>query len=513
MQEMSDRYFAKQMGAVVEIKDLISLAQNTIHKVHVQNYHGANQLFHSLLEELGNGYREELENNPELSEVMSMLLQALEDMDFVLVADLLEDGMLPCLQALLQIEEEAMLGGYCLEMGSKGYYTLKALSAGIYLHSNTNPVIEARELVEECYDPECEEYVVWGLGLGYHVDQLWQISRRSIKIKVFEEDERVIHIAKQIGILKDIPEKNLQLICDVDGRLFASDLAQGGKGILMHLPSIRKCANQDLKDALQRFFTSWNSGIHFKTELAVNFRKNQNHCQHVVDQIEHQIRGKEVILVAGGPSVDSRLEYLKEMQGRKVIFAATTILRELLQEDIHPDYVVVMDSQARTYGHMSGIENIEIPLIFDATAYWKFAANNSGEKYIAYQKGYEASEKRAGEENCRTYDTGGSVITLMLDIVLQLGAKEVTFIGADFAYPGGVTHASNTMDRTVLDIETSEKVESVAGTYVYTDGLMNGYRLWIERKIEECPQVNYINMSDCGAKIKGTKWVGFLEEK
>ncbi|MBQ7358959.1 MAG: motility associated factor glycosyltransferase family protein [Lachnospiraceae bacterium] len=492
----------------METRDLISLAQNIIHKVHIQNYHGANLLFRSLLAELGSCYQEEVANNPELSEVMSMLLQALENMDFVLVADLLEDGLIPYLQALLQIDEAVVQGRYCLEMGSKGYYTLKAMDVGVYLHSNTNPVIEARELIEECYDPGYEEYVVWGLGLGYHVDQLWQISRKSIKIKVFEEDEQVIRIAKQIGILKDIPETNLQLICDVDGRGFASELAQGNKGILMHLASIRKCVNKDLKDALQRFFTSWNSGVHFKTELAVNFRKNQNHCQHVVDQIESQIRGKEVILVAGGPSVDSKLEYLKEMQGKKIIFAATTILRKLLQENIHPDYVVVMDSQTRTYGHMAGIENIAIPLICDSTAYWEFAANNLGVNYIAYQKGYEASEQKASEGNCRTYDTGGSVTTLMLDIVLQLGAKEVAFIGADFAYPGGVTHAKNTMDRKVQSTDKLEQVESVSGDMVYTDGLMSGYRQWIERKIEEYPKVTFLNMSDCGAKIKGTKWVG-----
>lgn len=494
----------------METKELISLAENIIHKVHVQGYHKISKMLGMLLGELESHYREEMVNNPELSGLMSMLLQALENGDFVLMADLLEEGMVPYLQSLLLVEETEELGGYCLEMGSKGYYTLKAIDAGIYLHSNTNPVTEARELVEKSYDPQYEKYVVWGLGLGYHVEQLWNASEKSIEIKVFEEDEQVIQIAKQIGMLKDIPESKLQLIHDANGSKFADELLKGDKGILMHLPSVRKCVNKELKDILQRFFMGWNSAIQARTELAVNYRKNQNYSQYVVDQLEEQIRGKEVILVAGGPSVDAKLEYLKEMRGKKIVFAATTVVKKLIKADIHPDYVVVLDPQERTYGHMTGIEEIDLSLIFGATAYWKFAMNNTGINYIAYQKGYEASEQKAREEHCKTYETGGSIITLMLDIVLQLGAKEVSFIGADFAYPAGVTHAQGTMDRVVRNTDDLEQVESVTGKFVYTDALMNKYRLWIENKIEEYPQVSFLNLSDCGAKIKGTEWVAHL---
>ena len=71
----------------MEIRDLISLAQNVIHKVHIQDYHGANILFSSLLKELGTNHQEEITHNPELARLMNMLLQALENVDFVLVAD------------------------------------------------------------------------------------------------------------------------------------------------------------------------------------------------------------------------------------------------------------------------------------------------------------------------------------------------------------------------------------------------------------------------------------------
>lgn len=489
------------------VSDLISLAQEITCQMHLQNYHAGNILLRKLLGELEANHKEMLVDNSYLNSIMCMLLQTLEKDDMVLCADFLEDGLVPCLKELLVPVEEIASADYILEKGSCGYYTLKHISAGIYLHSNSNPVKEAKELVGLCYNPEYEEYAVWGLGLGYHVAELYKIARGAIKIRVFDEDENVIQLAKQFGVLGETLQENVKLIHDSNGKKFASAIVGGGKGILMHLPSIKKCANKELKEILQHFFAKWNGTIQLKTELAVNFRSNVAECEHNVDELEDLVRDKDVIIVAGGPSVDSRLEYLKQNSGNKIIFAATTVLRKLVEENIYPDFAVVMDSNQRTYGHMSGIEDVKIPLIADSTAYWEFVAKHKGTKYIAYQKGYGDSELRALKEKRRTYETGGSVTTLMLDIVLQLGAKTVTFVGADFAFPGGVTHAKDTMDRSVRNTSHLEKTISVTGDEVYTDSLMTAYRKWIERKIEEYPKVEFYNMSDCGAEIKGTKVV------
>ena len=166
--------------------------------------------------------------------------------------------------------------------------------------------------------------------------------------------------------------------------------------------------------------------------------------------------------------------------------------------------MIVMDSQQRTIGHIDGIEGTNIPLIVDTTAYWEFAAKYAGKKYIAYQKGYKSAEELANKFQCKLYETGGSVITLALDIVLKLGAKAVYLIGVDLAYPGGVSHASDTMDKKQRDVSDMEQVKAVHGGMVYADSLFIGYRKWMERKIEEYAKIPIYNLSDCGAEIAGT---------
>lgn len=489
----------------MKIKDLISLMQEIVYQMHVQNYHMGNILFRKLLSELGSEYKELLTDNPNVNNVMNILLGAMENQDMVLCADLLEEGLIPVFKEILEVTEEISVSDYILEIGSAGYYTVRHVPSGIYLHSNNNPVKEARELIRLCYDPGKEEYAVWGLGLGYHIAELHKMARGSVKIKVFEEDEELIRLAGESGIMESDVLGVTQLVHDPSGKMFAKFIGEGGKGILMHLPSIKKCFNKELQSVLFSFFASWNGTVQLKTELAVNFRSNIKNCKYNVDVLENLIRDKEIVIVAGGPSVDSRLEELRRLGEEKVVLAATTVLGKLLKAGVTPDFAVVMDSNQRTYGHMRGIEETEVPLIADSTAYWEFAAKHKGETYIAYQKGYEDSETRAFAEKRNTYETGGSVTTLMLEVVLQLGAKTVTFIGADFAFPGGVTHAKGTMDEKVRSTEYLEKTISVTGGEVYTDSLMTAYRKWIERKIEEYPDVEFYNMSDCGAKIKGTR--------
>ena len=299
---------------------------------------------------------------------------------------------------------------------------------------------EARVFVESCFDSTKGRYVVWGCGLGYHILRLYEAARGAIHIEVYDEDELALQLAKESGVLDVIPQECISLTADSTGEKFVEALETKDVGILLHFPSIKKIQDKRLKDALHAFFAEWNGTIQFKQEFAVNFRNNIQYCTNCVDELENEFQQKEVVLVAAGPSLDHSLEFLKEAKGNKVIVAVSTVLKKLLKLGINPDYVIVMDSQQRTIGHIDGIEGTNIPLIVDTTAYWEFAAKYAGKKYLAYQKGYESAEEMANILQCKLYETGGSVITLALDIVLKLGAKAVYLVGVDLAYPGGVSH-------------------------------------------------------------------------
>lgn len=494
----------------MEKSNLITHIQEAIYYLRIQNYLEGHRRFSQLLQEIQaapdisarlSARQEDNENI--LRQVLNRMLQALEATDMVLLADLLEEAFLPLIKEMVFAEEPVICGQYSLEYTSSGYLTVRHLPTNLYLHGNCNPMEEARMLVEHCFDPKKEHYAVWGAGLGYHIARLYEAAKGAVSIAVFEEDEELFRLTEECGILNELPLEHITYVVDKTGEKFARYVSRQDAGILLHFPSIKKIQDKLLKDRMSSLFISWNSMMNLKNAMAINFRSNQKNCSHNVDELETVFKGKEVVLIAAGPSLDDNLEFVREVSGKKVIVAVARVWKKMLDQGILPDYVVSMDAHSVTMEQLEGVISKEIPLIVDSTAYWGMAAHYGGEKYIAYQRDYEASEKCAGQFGYRLYETGGSVLTLCLDIVLQLGAETVYFAGVDLAYPGGWSHTSGTMDIKKVDISVMEQVESVNGDIVYSDHALIGFRKWIEKKITEYPQVKFYNLSTCGAKIAG----------
>lgn len=491
-------------------RKIITEIQEIIYLIRIQNYHEGSLLFGRILSEM-QGEKDIIEafsgKDSFLQQVLRQMLEALEKDDMILLADLLEETLLPEIKQMIAaaVMEPVVKGDYCVEQTSSGYATIRHIPSGKYLHSNVNPMEEAGCWLKNCYEPDKERYAVWGCGLGYHIAKLFEIANGSIEIDVYDEDVALFELAEEYGVIMELPREKVHFIADADGVNFLKKLTLKDTGMLLHLPSVRKIQDKKMSDRLQQLFLAWNSTIQLKRMLAINFRYNHQKCENVVDESEKNFAGSEVVLVGGGPSVDSRMDYLQKVQGHKLILAASTALKKLLRAGICVDYVFVMDAQKRTLGHIEGIEDAQVPMVIDSTAYWEFAEKYKGPKYIAYQKDYDAAEEKAQQGGYKTYETGGSVITLMLEVSLMLGAREVNFIGVDLAYPEGVSHAAGTMDRTVRDVSGMEPVPDVNGSMVYTDRVFLNYKRWIETKIKQYTNVKFYNLSDCGAQICGAK--------
>ncbi len=497
------------------ISGILTMMQEAVCCFRIQNYHKGMHLFReclSIIKEEGIIRDIVFGEDAFLQDMMAQMLDALEKGDMTLLADLLEEGFVPGLRAWIEPIQTQARNGYEIEITSSGYLTAKHMDTGLYLHTNGNPMEEARLWVEKCYAPQKGNYAVWGIGMGYHIRKLYELAKGSVNITVFEEDAGLIEIVTEQGLLKEIPSNRITIIEDRFGKYFANYISKEDMGILMHYPSVLKMENKDARAALQRFFANWNSGIQMSTEFAINFRSNQERCTHNVDELRGLFDDREVILVGAGPSLDRSMEYLKNNMGKRTIVAVSTVLRKLLAANIIPDCVVVMDAQSRTIGHIKGIEDVDVPMLIDSVAYWEFAEKYQGEKYIVYQEGYRDAQECAIKGGNTLYATGGSVITLALAIALKLGAKTIYFVGVDLAYPAGVSHATDTMDREKRDVSNMELVQAVHGGKVYADTLFVDYRKWIEKKMKEYPKVMFYNLSDCGAEIEGANVISVKEE-
>ena len=139
-------------------------------------------------------------------------------------------------------------------------------------------------------------------------------------------------------------------------------------------------------------------------------------------------------IVAAGPSLDLNFKRLKEVKNKGIILATGTVFRKLISADIIPDYLIVTDANARVYKQIAGYEDYDIPMLFLSTAYYGFASNYKGKKYIICQKDYRKAEELASQLDLHCFLTGGSVSTTALDIGITFKCRRIIFLGLDLAY-------------------------------------------------------------------------------
>ncbi len=482
----------------------------------------------------------------ELQLILPALLDAQDNCDYVLQADIIEGDLLPLLQKiqiafqerdLVQVPDffeqnmnslkeydfglykllnkENLIEGknsllsdkLTLSLAINGQPTAQAFVNGqsFYLHSSVNPEIEARFLVDSL--KMTEDYIVFGMGVGYHVLEL--LNRyRSARVHIFESNIYLLYMAftyidwttyiasgRILVVYNDDPK---QLISELGSRFAEMKNAE----LLVHYPAIKMIEDAQTRQLLEDFFVTTSSMREQGGLLDSNFeiisKLNLPEC----GELKEIFKDKAVVIVGAGPSVDSQLDRLRKYRDKITVFATGHITRRLVNEGIIPDAVIITDPQPLMYKQIDGVNLKGIPMILLSTASSSVIDYYNGSIYVAYQSGYELAEIRAKEIGATLFETGGSVTTTALDIALRFGASKIIFVGVDLAYTGGYSHASGE-GRKVENIDGLRKVRSNTGDMVYTSKNLDIYRKWIERRIEGVMDTKFYNTGE-GAVIKGT---------
>ncbi|MCM1157840.1 MAG: DUF115 domain-containing protein [Bacteroidales bacterium] len=477
-------------------------------------------------------YNQEMEIvNPEgISVALQSMMKAQETGDYVLLGDLLELQLIPFIQSLQEAirayegvevntlawdnnlavlkqknpelvkelekyhqryEQETAKGlwkgAHHLEMTNSGLWTMagKDKQGVYYYHSNVNPTKEARAFAEYYYNIHQSSYLLWGLGLGYHIINLMALDE-GIMMNVIESDLDVIyHFLRSRDMPDFLENPGFSLIYDPDfTKLFS--LLKDSENLIIHHPSLRHIQNKEVREKLEQFFIQDSGMRNARILLESNSRDNFRHFDGYVDELREEFNGKDAVIVAAGPSLDRNVELLKNKKPGMIILAVETVFRKLLSMGIDVDYVIVTDANSRVYRHIEGLENQTVPILYLSTAYKGFAKNYKGKKYLICQKGYEKAEKRAEENGWNLYETGGSVSTTALDVCIRLGCRAIAFVGLDLAYTGSLGHAEETnREKNGVDVEDMQQVPAVGGGMVPTSRVFMIYNQWIAKRVKK----------------------------
>lgn len=538
--------------------DLLSLIDKTVTCFRRQNFYQGLFLFRKILDRMMDAVQEltvlqdyfnqtsELVNIHILNQMLGDLLEAQNTNDYILMADLLEiqwNSYLISLQEFIIAKEELILDnelfqknvdavipgnevlgrkllgegpsqpyleeGYMIEHTSYGSLTL-ALTDGqrkYYLHSNGNTSREASLVAKEWYQPEKSVYIIYGLGLGYHIVELADLDE-SIVIHVYESDWNIIRLAFTFSPISDLLRSGRVLVnYDPDFVQLDSHRKKADEESVfaVYYPSLRNIKNPRIREQLEEYFVAFSSVKNQLGLLIRNFRMNIMDYDATVDSLYESFRGKDLYIVAAGPSLDKNFRQLKTAGKNEIILSTGTVFKKLLREGIKPDYVIITDGNAGVYHQIEGVEQENIPLLLLSTAYYKISQNYQGKKYLICQQGFQKAEEYAAKLGFNLYQTGGSVSTTALDIGIMLGCRRIIFLGLDLAYTNNQDHASGTAS--VERVSTSElrQVEDINGNLVGTAKNLNIYRKWIEKRIQNVKGIEFINANEGGAKINGMR--------
>lgn len=471
-----------------------------------------------------------------LASVLSELEQAQLQQDYILMGDLYELQLIPALQdiqaiisgldisfvdsswwegnlealkvknpelvqALQGFEKGAIQGQadkYFVEPTSTGFFTMALEEEGKrwYLHSNRNPKEEARIWVNRNYQLEKEKYILIGWGMGYHVQALLELYS-DMDLVVVEPDIGILYYSLQHGDWRNVLEK-VTLVWDPEWQEIGS-LISDEREVLLYRPMIAHVKNQRLRGMMNQILDRKDAIADAETFFYQNIRENIRRCSSYVDEIRDRIKGKRVVIVAGGPSLDKNIEQLRKRADDVVILAVGTVYKLLLQKGIPVDYVVISDLWV--YHQVEGIEKPEVPVLLLATADRRISRCYQGKTYLVCQQGHKMAAEYAVSKGYTCYSSGGSVATLALDIAIRLEAAAIAFIGLDLAYYGTQMHASGTRRATFRGYEF-QKEKAWDGSELNTTQTFLRFRKWMEERIQEPDAVMRIVDATEGGIVK-----------
>lgn len=407
------------------------------------------------------------------------------------------------------------------------------------IHSKYNPGKEALKFIESLEDIGDRHVLFYGVGLGYHIDHLIQ-RYPKMEFSIYEPNP---HIFKALLTLRKLDEwspkkslKNVMVQTSDDECIqyltsFTSYLDQDV--FIVILPSYERIFLEQTKLFIETFrnvvFRKKDyiiSGKIFAKRMAINGILNIPkiiESPNILEGHNGMFVGKPAVLVAAGPSLNDEYENLRNIKekGLAYIFAVGSAVNALLAQDIIPDGVFSYDGSILNTQVFQKIieENLyQIPLIFGSTIGFETLQKYPGkvanfivrDDYII-----DTFLKRKDGGNFTYINRFGSISTLTLQVLLNVGFSPVVLVGQNFGYRADQFYAKG-IQYIKSELVEEQKKTAVTTIDVYGNEILCSrvhikMKTEMEELIKQLKTTNVINTTKGGAKIEGTHFIEMNE--
>ena len=393
----------------------------------------------------------------------------------------------------------------------------------IYVGSKYNMNSEINKFLNNIEEAEIDKkksiIIIFGFGTGDHIKAVREKYKEN-EIIVFEPNFNLHEYIEEFK--SNNKDSKLKIYCDenievkemLEGKLNQMNFMQAkvvwfANYYKIYDEEINAFLNQ-LKSIFYDIKLDLNTSMHLSEKGFLSLMDNLQYIAQGIpaDLYENKYENKPCVIVSAGPSLGKNIDYLKEVNDDMIILSGGRTLRSLIDKQITPHLLAVVDSNEVSYELCKGyIENLNRPLLFFEESSEKVAANHKGKKLFFT---YNDEIRKIADHNVKPLITGGSVAHIMTSYAVMLGCNPIIFIGQDLAYTGEKSHAkiADNRDNTdwfkVLKADDDIYVEDINGGKVRTSLTLNKYRTALEDIIKANSNITFINATEGGARIKGT---------
>ncbi|WP_404284840.1 motility associated factor glycosyltransferase family protein [Exiguobacterium aurantiacum] len=233
--------------------------------------------------------------------------------------------------------------------------------------------------------------------------------------------------------------------------------------------------------------------------LAENFERIIN-----IDSLKDFHKGERALMIAGGPSLEEAISYLKEAQKSYYIIAIGQVVKVLLENDIFPDYVVSIDSELANAHFFKDLE-VNVPLIYPLQVN-NFIPNHTKGPLVPYADN-KVTKELLNYSN-KIFDTGPSVAISAVIFMYYAGFDFIGLIGQDLALRNGEYYGASVKEKASNEGQLSKLTHTIElnnGALGKTTPVLLGFLTSYNALVSFYQDLRQklVNYSEYGARIDG----------
>lgn len=432
------------------------------------------------------------------------------------------------INTLKNVENKQDLDTQCiLEKSKDNENIIKVIknSREIYLGSKYNVKREISSFISSLILDKNNVYIIYGLAAGEHIRELLnKFGAAEVKIIVIEPDEAVIKAFLKLSTKKLLEDDRIFLIKYNISELYfllvkIIDEAEVKKiqySIFANYASVYLKEYNSATSEIQQFVNEAISNVNTKLKFSKLwfqcYVKNLRYIPYStpVEVFSGACLNLPAVIVSAGPSLEKNIMELKEYENSCIIICCGRTLKPLLDLGIMPDFLCIVDPDDIAYRQVKKLDYSKVNLVYFEHTNWKVVENHKGNKVI---NSSDENLYNITKCNIGALDHGGSVAHNALGMAIKLGCNPIMFIGQDFAYTNNKIHAEIALgeeqNKEVAENEEYIRVKGVFENTVLTTPILNFYKETMEKMLAYYVGRKYINCTEGGADILGTKVINF----